>query len=40
MDKALSWNEIRTRLDQFVYDYAEATKENAEAQSFWHDLLE
>lgn len=39
MDKPLSWNEIRTRLDEFVYDFADATKENAEAQSFWRELL-
>lgn len=39
VDKPLSWNEIRSRLDEFVHDYADAQRENAEAQSFWRDLL-
>jgi len=35
----LTWNEIRTRAAQFAERWADATKENAEAQTFWNEFL-
>lgn len=35
----LTWNEIRTRAAQFSERWADATKENAEAQTFWNEFL-
>ena len=31
----LSWNEIKNRALQFSKEWAEETRENAEAKSFW-----
>ncbi|MFC3860650.1 DNA methyltransferase [Deinococcus antarcticus] len=35
----LTWNEIRTRAAQFAERWQDAVKENAEAQTFWNELL-
>lgn len=35
----LTWNEIRTRAAQFAERWQGATKENAEAQTFWNEFL-
>lgn len=35
----LTWNEIRTRAAQFSERWADAVKENAEAQTFWNEFL-
>ena len=35
----LTWNEIRTRAAQFAERWADAEKENAEAQTFWNEFL-
>lgn len=35
----LNWNEIRAGAGQFAEEWAEVSKENAEAQSFWNDFL-
>lgn len=35
----LTWNEIRTRAAQFAERWADAVKENAEAQTFWNEFL-
>ncbi|WP_370190317.1 DNA methyltransferase [Aeromicrobium sp.] len=37
--RALSLSEIRTRVDAFVADWSEETRENAEAQTFWNEFL-
>ncbi len=36
----LSWNEIRQRAITFSRDWADASKENAEAQTFWNQFFE
>ncbi|MBX3176263.1 MAG: class I SAM-dependent DNA methyltransferase [Candidatus Hydrogenedentes bacterium] len=36
---SLSWNEIRHRAIQFAHEYADATDERREAQSFWNDFF-
>lgn len=35
-----TWNEIRTRAAQFAERWQGATKENAEAQTFWNEFLQ
>ena len=35
----LSWNEIRQRAITFSRDWADAAKENAEAQTFWNEFF-
>ena len=35
----LSWNEIRSRAVAFSQEYADATRENAETQSFYNDFF-
>ena len=35
----ISWNEIRTRAITFRHDWADATDEHADAQSFWNELF-
>ncbi len=35
----LSWNEIKSRALEFSREWAEATSEEAEAQSFWNDFF-
>jgi len=35
----LSWNEIRRRAIEFSQEYANATRENAETQSFYNDFF-
>ena len=35
----LTWNEIRTNAAQFAERWADAVKENAEAQTFWNEFL-
>jgi len=35
----LSWNEIRKRAIEFSQEYADATRENAETQSFYNDFF-
>ncbi|MEL7088368.1 MAG: type IIL restriction-modification enzyme MmeI, partial [Planctomycetota bacterium] len=35
----LSWNEIRQRAVTFSREWADATKENAEAQTFWNEFF-
>jgi len=35
----LSWNEIRKRAIEFAQEYANATRENAETQSFYNDFF-
>lgn len=35
----LSWNEIRKRAVEFSQDYKDATRENAETQSFYNDFF-
>lgn len=37
--KALSLNEIRTRIDAFVAEWRDDTSENSESQSFWNDFF-
>lgn len=37
--KALSLNEIRTRVDAFVSEWRDETSENSEAQTFWNEFL-
>ncbi len=37
---ALSWNEIRKRAIEFSKKYADVTRENAEAQSFYNDFFD
>lgn len=39
MSKALSWNEIRSRIDLFVKDFEGESREHAEYASFWDGLL-
>jgi len=36
---ALSYSEIKNRAHQFVINYNDATKENAESQSFLNDFF-
>ena len=36
---ALSWNEIRNRALSFSQEYSDATRENAETQSFYNDFF-
>ena len=36
----LSWNEIRSRADEFSCEWADATYEKGEAQSFYNDFFE
>lgn len=36
----LSWNEITARAEKFATDWAEATYEKGESQTFWTELLE
>ncbi|MBN8866780.1 MAG: class I SAM-dependent DNA methyltransferase [Solirubrobacterales bacterium] len=38
-EKALSLNEIRSRIAQFALDYKDTTKEKQDAQNFWRDLM-
>lgn len=40
MSKPLSLNEIRTRIDRFVFEWKDETSERAEAQTFWNELLD
>lgn len=35
----ISWNEIRQRAIRFSREWADETRENAEAQSFWNDFF-
>ena len=35
----LSWNEIRTRAIAFARDWADESRENAEAQTFWNEFF-
>jgi len=35
----LSWNEIRSRAVAFSQEYHDATRENAETQSFYNDFF-
>lgn len=37
--KALSMNEIRSRVDAFVTEWRDETSENSESQSFWNDFF-
>lgn len=37
--KALSLNEIRSRIDAFVAEWHDETSENSESQSFWNDFF-
>ena len=37
--KALSLNEIRSRIDAFVTEWRDETSENAESQSFWNEFF-
>lgn len=37
--KPLAWNEIRARLDDFVLEWKDETREHAEYATFWDDLL-
>ena len=37
--KALSLNEIRSRVDAFVAEWRDETSENSESQSFWNDFF-
>lgn len=39
MAKPPSWNEIRTNATAFATRWADATDENAEAQTFWNEFL-
>jgi len=36
---ALSYNEIRRRAIEFAHEYRDATRENAESQSFYNDFF-
>ena len=36
----LNWNEIRVRASQFAKDWAEASYEKGETQSFYNDFFE
>lgn len=36
----ISWNEIRQRAITFARQWADATRERAEAQTFWNDLFQ
>jgi len=36
----LSWNEVRTRATGFSKEWAEATKEASEKQTFWNDCFD
>ncbi|MES1931468.1 DNA methyltransferase [Salinisphaera shabanensis T35B1] len=36
----LSWNEIRDRATAFVHDWAEASDERADAQTFWNEFFD
>ena len=36
----LSWNEIRARATTFARNWSDATREVAEAQTFWNEFFE
>ena len=36
----LNWNEIRSKAAHFVREWKDASRENAESQSFWNDFLQ